>query len=94
MAHARADAPLFFGAQGNLDTYVPQYVDMARAFAAKLRSVSNNPVVYAELPGGLHGFDLFYSIRFRHVVDGAEPSAGGCSRSGGAPRTRDRVRPS
>ena len=30
------------------------------------------PVVYAELPGGHHTFDLFHSIRFEAVVDGVE----------------------
>jgi hypothetical protein len=29
-----------------------------------------NPVVYAELPGAQHGFDLIHSIRFETVVDG------------------------
>jgi hypothetical protein len=29
-------------------------------------------VVYAELPGGQHSFDLFHSIRFDTVVNGIE----------------------
>jgi hypothetical protein len=29
-------------------------------------------MVYAELPGGQHSFDLFHSIRFETVVDGIE----------------------
>jgi hypothetical protein len=29
-------------------------------------------VVYAELPGGQHSFDLFQSIRFENVVDGID----------------------
>jgi hypothetical protein len=35
-------------------------------------STSSNPVVLAELPGALHGFDLFRSRRFDTVVDGIE----------------------
>ena len=40
-----------------------------------LRSVSANPVVYAELPGGQHTFDLYRSIRFGYVVNGIEAFA-------------------
>jgi hypothetical protein len=29
-------------------------------------------VVYAELPGAQHAFDLFHSLRFEAVVDAAE----------------------
>jgi acetyl esterase/lipase len=45
-------------------------VEGAREFAAQLRRSSPNPVVYAELPGGQHGFDRFRSLRFEAVVDG------------------------
>jgi hypothetical protein len=34
-----------------------------------LGSVSTNPVVYAELPGAQHAFDLFGALRFELVVD-------------------------
>ena len=50
-------------------------VDNARHFADKLRSVSTNPVVYAELPGAQHAFDLFPSLRFEMVVDAIEAFA-------------------
>ena len=30
------------------------------------------PVVYAELPGAQHAFELFHSLRTRHVVHGVE----------------------
>ena len=33
------------------------------------------PVVYAELPGAQHTFDLFHSLRFESVVDGIEAFA-------------------
>jgi acetyl esterase/lipase len=61
-------APPFFLAHGDRDTYVP--VQGAREFAARLRRSSPSPVVYAELPGGQHGFDRFRSLRFEAVVDG------------------------
>ncbi|WP_031084084.1 alpha/beta hydrolase [Streptomyces sp. NRRL WC-3549] len=50
-------------------------VEGARNFAAQLRSVSESTVVYAELPGGQHSFDLFHSPRFEAVVDGVEAFA-------------------
>ena len=40
-----------------------------------LRSSSSNPVVYAELPGGQHTFDLVHSLRFEAVVDAIEAFA-------------------
>jgi hypothetical protein len=52
------------------DTDVP--VQGARLLAEQLRSRSTEPVVYAELPGGQHSFDLFQSIRFENVVDGID----------------------
>jgi acetyl esterase/lipase len=70
LAHVRPDAPPFFIAHGDRDTVVP--VDNARRFADRLRSVSANPVVYAELPGAQHAFDLFGSLRFETVVDAIE----------------------
>jgi hypothetical protein len=42
---------------------------------AHARSVSTNPVVYAELPGAQHAFDLFHSLRFEMVVDAIEAFA-------------------
>jgi acetyl esterase/lipase len=69
-AHVRPDAPPFLVVHGDRDSIVP--VEDARAFVQRLRSVSTNPVVYAELPGAQHGFDLFRSIRFDAVVDAVE----------------------
>ncbi len=60
------DAPDFFVLHGVRDTLVP--VDQARRFVAKLREVSKRTVVYAELPGAQHAFDVFPSIRSAHVV--------------------------
>ena len=70
LTHVRPDAPPFFIAHGDHDTVAP--VEVARDFADTLGSVSTNPVVYAELPGAQHAFDLFGSLRFERVVDAVE----------------------
>lgn len=70
LARDGTGAPPFFIAHGDRDTVVP--VEAARRFAAWLRSTSANPVVYAELPGGQHGFDRFHSLRFDAVVNAIE----------------------
>jgi acetyl esterase/lipase len=68
--YVRPDAPPVFLAHGEYDTLVP--VAQAGALADRLREVSTSPVVYAELPGGPHNFDLFHSIRFEILIDGIE----------------------
>jgi acetyl esterase/lipase len=73
MAYVTADAPPFFVSHGDKDTVV--VVEDARRFAEQLRNTSANPVVYAELTGAQHTFDLFHSIRFETVVDGIEAFA-------------------
>ena len=70
LADVRPDAPPFFIAHGDHDTVAP--VEVARHFADTLGGVSTNPVVYAELPGAQHAFDLFGSLRFELVVDTIE----------------------
>jgi len=60
------EAPDFFVIHGAHDTLVP--VDQARQFVARLRETSKQSVVYAELPGAQHAFDVFPSIRSAHIV--------------------------
>jgi hypothetical protein len=50
-------------------------VDRAMAGVGHLGAVSSNPVVYAELPGAQHSFDLFHSVRFETVIDAIEAFA-------------------
>jgi acetyl esterase/lipase len=69
-AYIRPDAPPFFVAHGDNDTFIP--ATSAESFVDALRSVSTNPVVYAQLPGAQHSFDLLYSVRVQHVIDGIE----------------------
>lgn len=55
------DAPPFFVVHGAADTLVP--AGEARAFVERLRRASASPVVYAEIPGAQHAFELFPSLR-------------------------------
>jgi len=73
-AHLRPDAPPFFLVHGDHDTLVP--VTRAREFVEALRRTSANEVVYLELPGAQHSFDLFRSIRNERAVRLAVDFAG------------------
>ena len=59
-------APPFFIIHGDRDTLAP--VEEAREFVSELRDMSRAPVVYAELKGGQHAFDLFCSPRTSHML--------------------------
>jgi acetyl esterase/lipase len=61
MHRVHKDAPPFFVIHGSQDSLAP--VEEARHFAALLRGVSDDPVVYAEIPGAQHAFEIFHSIR-------------------------------
>jgi acetyl esterase/lipase len=61
MSWVGPDAPPFMVVHGTNDTLVP--VEQARSFAAMLRAESKQPVVYAELPGAQHAFEVFDSNR-------------------------------
>lgn len=60
------EAPDFFVIHGELDSLVS--VEQARMFVAELRRASRSSVVYAEVPGAQHAFDVFHSIRSAHAV--------------------------
>ena len=70
LAYLHAGAPPFLIIHGTLDTLV--LVEDARHFADELASASDQPVVYAELPGTQHNFDFFHSLRFHAVTDAVE----------------------
>ena len=61
IAHINQDAPPFFVLHGRNDSLIP--VEQARSFTARLREVSRQPVVYAELPRAQHAFEIFGSAR-------------------------------
>jgi acetyl esterase/lipase len=65
----RGSAPLLI-VHGDQDTLTS--ANTARALAERAGGGSDNPVVYAELPGAQHSFDLVSSIRVEAVIDGIE----------------------
>jgi acetyl esterase/lipase len=66
----RPDAPPFFVIHGDRDTLAP--LEDARLFVERLRETSDQPVVYAELHGAQHAFDIFLSPRTAPVIEGVE----------------------
>lgn len=63
-----ADAPPFLVIHGDRDTMSP--LEDAQLFVARLRCVSHSPVLYAEIGGAQHAFDLFLSPRSVPVIEG------------------------
>lgn len=78
-----AGAPPFMVLHGEHDSLVP--VADARAFVRALRDASRNEVVYVELPGAEHAFDLFPSQRTARVVEGIERFLRGQAAAAGGP---------
>ncbi len=68
--HLRADAPPFFVIHGDKDTLAP--VEDARTFVERLRAVSHEPVLYGEMQGAQHAFEIFPSARTARVIEGVE----------------------
>ena len=66
----RADAPPFFVIHGSRDTLAP--VEDAREFVRLLREVSEAPVLYAEMQGAEHAFDILPSFRSARVIEAVE----------------------
>ena len=63
------DMPPMLIVHGEKDLIHPSAV---RAFAERAREVSNHPVLYAELPGAHHDFDMYESIRSAAVSQAVE----------------------
>lgn len=84
-------APPMLIAHGDHDSFVP--VAEARDFAMRFRAAApGTPLVYLELPGAQHTFDLYNSVRFSAVVDAVDAFAtrvlpARSSRAGGAAPT-------
>jgi len=66
--YARRGSPPLLIVHGDQDTLTP--ASTARSLADRVAEHSMSPVVYAELPGAQHSFDLLTSIRFEAVIDG------------------------
>ena len=60
-------APPMFVVQGQIDDLV--FREESRAFVAALREQSTAPVVFVEVPGAQHAFEVFNSVRSREFVD-------------------------
>jgi acetyl esterase/lipase len=70
ITYVNPDAPPFFVLHGRNDSLIP--VEQGRAFSKRLREVSRQPVVYAELPFAQHAFDIFGSVRAAHATVAVE----------------------
>ena len=68
LTRVRPDAPPFLVVHGTIDVLAP--LAGARSFVRALRAVSRAPVVYAEIPGGQHAFDVFRSPRADLTLQG------------------------
>ncbi len=68
MDRVHPDAPPFLIVHGDRDTLAP--VEDARVFAELLEEASRAPVVYTELGGAQHAFDIFASPRTARMLDG------------------------
>ena len=67
ISHVGEHAPPMFVIQGTHDSLV--WVEEARVFVNELRAVSKEVVVYGELPGAQHAFEIFHSVRTDHTVN-------------------------
>ena len=66
----RGDMPPMLVIHGEKDMSIP--VSDVRVFVERIRAVSSRPVIYAELPGARHNFDVFESIRSAAVNKAVE----------------------
>ena len=70
ISHIGPDAVPFFVLHGVNDSLVP--VEQTRTFVDELRKESDHPVVYAELPGAQHAFEILPSIRAHAAAHAVE----------------------
>ena len=66
VSRVHADAPPFLVIHGSHDSLAP--IEDARAFVEALRARSAEPVVFVELAGGQHAFDVFHSLRCEQTI--------------------------
>ena len=67
LSHVNEDAPPMFVIQGTHDSLV--WVEEARNFVSAMQKESKQAVVYGELPGAQHAFEVFHSVRTDHTVN-------------------------
>ena len=68
VARVHAQAPPFFVIQGSHDSLV--MAEEAVTFVSALREKSAQPVLFVELEGAQHAFEIFHSPRTEHAVRG------------------------
>jgi dipeptidyl aminopeptidase/acylaminoacyl peptidase len=90
--YAHPGAPPLLIAHGEQDTFPGVPTEHARGFVDEVRRAGVDPVVYVELPGAQHSFDLVHSIRFETLIDGIEDFAAWVCAN--AFRSRSQSRPS
>ncbi|NEA28393.1 alpha/beta hydrolase [Actinomadura bangladeshensis] len=70
VSYISEDAPPFFVIHGSRDSLIP--AAEARRFVERLRDASKSPVIYAEMKGAQHAFDVFPSYRTARVIEAVE----------------------
>jgi len=70
ISRVHSGSPPFFVVHGSADTLAP--VEEARFFVRALQEKAHTPVVYAEIPGAQHAFELIPSLRTQLVINGIE----------------------
>ncbi|MBR9912984.1 MAG: alpha/beta hydrolase [Gammaproteobacteria bacterium] len=70
IAQVDATAPPFMVVHGSFDSL--SYVEDARHFVQALGSTSTQPVLYLELAGAQHAFELFHSPRTEHTINAVQ----------------------
>lgn len=63
----REDAPPMFVIHGDNDCLT--FVEDTRIFVEKLREKSTAPVLYAEIDGAQHGFEVFHTVRTEFTIE-------------------------
>jgi acetyl esterase/lipase len=83
-----SDMPPMLVVHGDKDMLI--HLSAVRAFAERVRAVSRHPVIYAELPGAHHDFDLYESIRSAAVNRAVEQFTARITQAAESSRTRPR----
>jgi acetyl esterase/lipase len=84
----RGDMPPMLVVHGEKDMWIsPSDV---RAFVERVRAVSGHPVIYAELPGAHHDFDVYESIRSAAVSRAVEQFTASAGTGSAGPRPHPR----
>ncbi len=76
--HVRPDAPPMMMIHGTRDALIP--IESARPFAERLGEVSDSAVIWVELEGAQHAFDIFPSARTVRTVEYVERFLDACHR--------------